>query len=378
SREELAFWVRNLSVDDARAVSSRMSHARYLRIDLPDASFDELNQMLINDGIFAYFVIGEDPLTSAEGSRYVSRNLTDDDLKDWFSRNATAVVRSRRLAQENISPQIASWIQQPVRFEARRIGDTGREEDVRDEDQLKQWAPVAFLYLLWISVFTSSQMLLTNTIEEKSNRIMEVLLSSVSPLQLMVGKIAGIAGSGLILIGSWILMFYVGTKYLPGILGASPTLDLSVLASDPKYILAFGFYYLFGYLLYASLLVAIGSVVNTLKEAQNLMGPITLLLMVPLIAMIPIGKDPNGTLAQVMSYIPPFTPFVMMNRAAGPPSTFEYVSTTVLLIVSVLVAMWAAAKIFRIGILMTGKAPKFREILRWLRAPVGAVPEAAE
>ena len=92
-----------------------------------------------------------------------------------------------------------------------------------------------------------------------------------------------------------------------------------------------------------------------------------------LLAMVPIGEDPNGTIAKVMSYIPPFTPFVMMNRAAGPPTTMEYVVTTVLLLVSIAFALWAAAKIFRVGILMTGKAPKPLEILKWISAPVGHV-----
>ena len=92
--------------------------------------------------------------------------------------------------------------------------------------------------------------------------------------------------------------------------------------------------------------------------------------MLPILLMVPIGRDPNGTLAQVLSYIPPLTPFVMMNRAAAPPSTFEYLSTTILLIISIILALWVAAKIFRIGILLTGKPPGAMEILRWLKAPV--------
>jgi ABC-2 type transport system permease protein len=97
------------------------------------------------------------------------------------------------------------------------------------------------------------------------------------------------------------------------------------------------------------------------------------LLIVPLIAMVPVVQDPNGTLARILTYIPPFTAFLMMNRAGGPPPAWEYVATSILLVVSIAVAFWAAAKVFRIGILMTGKPPKIREILGWLRAPVGTV-----
>jgi ABC-type Na+ efflux pump permease subunit len=118
--------------------------------------------------------------------------------------------------------------------------------------------------------------------------------------------------------------------------------------------------------------------VNTIQEAQALMAPVMMLLMLPLLSMVPIGRDPNGAFAKVMSYIPPFTPFVMMNRAAGPPTIWEYIGTSVLLLAAVAGALWAAAKIFRIGILMTGKPPKAREIFQWIRTPVGMTPGRRE
>jgi len=304
--------------------------------------------------------------------------LTDDDLRDWFSSLATSVVRDRRLATEDIDSDVARWMQEPLRFEPRKLAKDGAEAEVGTVDIVRQFAPVAFVYLLWISVFSIAQMLLTNTVEEKSNRIMEVLLSSVSPLQLMIGKILGIAATGLTLVGSWMVFFIIAVNVIPTIMGAELGFNLGLIASDPVYIGSFLVYFVLGYLFIAALLVGIGAVCNSLKEAQNLMTPVTLMLIVPLLTMMPIGKDPNGTLARVMSYIPPFTPFVMMNRAAGPPTAFEYATTTLLLIVSIVVATWAAAKVFRIGILMTGKPPKLTEILRWLRTPVGVVPERKE
>ena len=173
-------------------------------------------------------------------------------------------------------------------------------------------------------------------------------------------------------------MFFLFTKYLPRLLGAPPSMDLSTLASDPIYIGSFLAYFILGYLLYAAVLVALGSLCNTVTDAQNMMPAIMLVLLVPLMAMVPVAQDPNGAMARVLSFIPPFTPFTMMNRAAGPPAMWEYAATTLLLAVSILVAWWAGAKIFRIGILLTGKPPKIREVLRWVRAPVGAVPERRE
>jgi len=92
--------------------------------------------------------------------------------------------------------------------------------------------------------------------------------------------------------------------------------------------------------------------------------------------MIPIAKDPNGTLAHILSYVPPFTPFVMMNRAATMPTLAEYVITTVLMLISILGALWMAVKVFRIGVLLTGKPPNVREILKWLKAPIGSFPRS--
>jgi ABC-2 type transport system permease protein len=374
-------WRLSLRPEQARQLDAGLARERYQRVDGPSgetAGEPWARGQLADGRIFAYFVVGADPVQGATDCRYVSKNLTDTDLKQWFERLATDEIRERRLAREGIEAEIASWIDQPLRFEGRQIEEGGAEAAVGAVDVVRQWAPVVFVYLLWISVFTITNLLLTNTIEEKSNRIIEVLLSSVSPFELMSGKILGIAATGLTVVGSWVVWFVVGVRFLPRLLGAPAGLDFSVIVTQPAYLLSFVSYFLFGYLLYAALLVGMGSVFNSLKEAQNLMQPLMIVLMVPLLAMIPIGQDPNGTLARVLSWIPPFTPFVMMNRAAGPPATWEYVGTTALLIVSVGVATWLASKVFRIGILMTGKPPKLSEIARWALRPEAATPPARD
>ena len=396
--EPIRKWWKNLPPKESEKYASGLSKSRYARMDVDTSGPDpekKLKEMLNKEELFAYFVIGSDPVGNPEKelefasevkstevkekeknrseSKYVSNNLTDTQLKSWFSSLANAEISSRRIEKSNISPEEAQWIQEPLVFEAKRVSELGEEEEVKSEDKVRQWAPVVFVYLLWISVFVIAQMLLTNTIEEKSNKIMEVLLSSVSPIQLMAGKIVGIAGAGLTMVLSWVFFFLACIKFMPYFLPEMPDIDFALIARDPIYLSSFIAYFILGYLFLAAILVGIGSVCNSLKEAQNLMGPVTIIMIVPLVAMTPIGQDPNGTIAKVLSYVPPFTPFVMMNRAAGPPSPMEYVITTILLVVSIAFALWAAAKIFRIGILITGKPPKLLEILRWIRAPVGMV-----
>lgn len=375
--ESLKEWWESLPPKEAKKYGSGLDKSRYVRIDIDPGADDPEPALMerINKGeLFAYFVIGDDPVEGNEGCKYVSNNLTDSGLKNWFSNWATQIVQSLRIEEAQIDTEVAKKIQAPLLFESKRVSETGEEKEVEIQDKVRHWAPVVFVYLLWISVFVIAQMLLTNTVEEKSNKIMEVLLSSVSPVQLMAGKILGIAGTGLTMVLSWVIFFLAAIKLMPVFLDQMPDMDLTLIARDPIYLTSFVVYFVMGYLLLAAILVGIGSVCNSLKEAQNLMGPVTIIMIIPLLAMMPIGEDPNGTIAKIMSYIPPFTPFVMMNRAAGPPAPMEYVITSILLVISIAITLWAAAKVFRIGVLMTGKPPKLMEILRWIKAPVGQVP----
>ena len=322
---------------------------------------------LVSDGsLFAYFVIGTDPVGGGGGGKYVSRNLTDRELRDWFGGLASEEVRRLRMLRAGLEPQRAEWLRRGLDFAARQPGADGGETEVGAADLARQWAPMAFVYLLWIAVLTSSQMLLTSTIEEKSSRIVEILLSSVTPVELMVGKILGMAASGLTVVGTWILCAFVGLALLPALAGAPAGLAAQV-AGDPLYLVSFVLYFLTGYLFYASLLVGIGSLCNDLKEAQNLIWPVIILMLVPLFSMVPISQDPNGTLARILSFVPPFTPMVMMNRAAGPPALWEYVATTALLMGAIALVVWGAARVFRQGILHSGRPP-LRQVWRWLAA----------
>jgi len=367
-------WWNALDDKAAQDLNERMSKARFVLLN-GSGEVDSLKTLIREKKLFAYFEIPENPLDLESSIAYVSNNLTDESLREWFAYYANHIVQEKRFQANEIDYDLAQSIIRPVQFDERQVTKSGKEEKVKTQDTLRQWVPVGFVYLLWIAVFSIAQMLLTNTVEEKSNRIIEVLLSSVSPLELMTGKVLGIAATGMTIVLSWVITLLAGLNFLPGMLITNLTLNFANIAGDPFFLASFVVYFLLGYLLYAAILVAMGSICNSLKEAQNLMGPVTIMLMIPLLSMVPIGKDPNGTLAKIMSYFPPFTPFVMMNRAAGPPEVWEYVVTTVLLVLSIALAFWLAAKIFRVGVLMTGKPPRLKEIWGWIKTPVGALPQ---
>jgi ABC-2 type transport system permease protein len=210
------------------------------------------------------------------------------------------------------------------------------------------------------------QMLLHNTIEEKSNRIAEVLLSSVTPNEIMMGKLVGIAAIGLTMVGAWLATVFIAAQLYQGagseVIG--PAVD-AVVASGliPTFVLCF----LLGYLIYAGLFLSIGALCSDLKQAQNVQGPLMLIMMVPLFTMIFINRDPHGTIATILTWIPLYTPFTLMNRAAANPPLGELIAATLLMVATALLLLWSAGRIFRMAMLRSGSRPKFAQVVQWIR-----------
>ena len=307
------------------------------------------------------------PTNGAAGIEYWSGNLADNQLRDEVEQSVNTEIRRREYLSRGLDAVAIREVEQTYApFASRNPKKEAGQEAVKSVDVIKQWMPSAFVYLLWVSIFAIVQMLLTNIIEEKSNRIIEVLLSSVTSGELMMGKLIGIGAVGLTMVGSWILALFAILIWKSGEAASVTGPLLAVLQSSPL-IPMFSVYFLFGFVMYAALILALGSVCNTLKEAQSYMGLITMMMMVPLMTMTFIPKDPNGVLARVLSWIPIYTPFIMMNRIMADPPWFDLIGTAVLLLVTTAGALWMAAKVFRVGILRTGQPPRILEMLRWLR-----------
>jgi ABC-type Na+ efflux pump permease subunit len=218
--------------------------------------------------------------------------------------------------------------------------------------------PAGFMLLLMMSVMTSGQYLLTTTVEEKSNRVVEVLLSAVSAMELMTGKILGQMAVGFL-----VLVLYAG-------LGIAALLSFAMLGLvDPKLIAFLLVFYLLATFTYSALMAAIGSAVNEMREAQTLMMPVLLLVMIPWILWLPISREPNSTLAVVLSFLPPVGNFVMLLRmtSTAPPPMWQVWLSIAVSALGVYATLWFAAKVFRVGLLMFGKPPSFGTLIRWAR-----------
>lgn len=302
------------------------------------------------------------------GIEFWSANLADDALSDQIERSVNDEIQRREFVSRGMNADVVSEVQKTrVPIVALNPKKEAGQEEVSLADVMRQWAPVGFVYLLWIAIFTISQMLLQNTIEEKSNRIIEVLLSSVTPRELMTGKLIGIAAIGITMLGAWMIALVGVLAWVRGP-EAEWAVRLFEVLQTSGLLIYFGVYFILGYLMYAGIFLSIGSVCNTLKDAQNLMSPVMLVMMIPLFTMMFIPRDPNGTLATFLSWIPFYTPFIMMNRAAADPPLFDLVGTMILMVVSTAGVLWLSGKIFSIGILRTGQPPKLIELFRWLRS----------
>lgn len=301
------------------------------------------------------------------GVQYWAGNLTDTRLSNAIQTSLNNAIRQQEYAGRGIDIDAVRDVQR-TRLPLSRLdpGKAEGEEEVSLADTFRQWAPMGFVYLIFISLMQSVQYLLSNTIEEKSNRIIEVLLASVTPGEMMMGKLLGIGATGITTILAWITSFFVFLQLYQTVETAVIADILDVLLSSDL-IPYFVFYYLCCYALYAGIFLAIGSLCNTLKEAQSLMMPLMMILVVPVLTMSFIAQDPNGTLARVMSWIPLFTPFTMMNRAAAQPPMIDVIGTTLVLLLAVVAVMWLSGRVFRQGILRTGQPPRVVELWRMIR-----------
>ncbi len=218
--------------------------------------------------------------------------------------------------------------------------------------------PFAFTGLLLMSVLMGGQGLMTSTVEEKTSRVIEVLLSAVSPFELLAGKILGQMGVSLVVLGLYIALAFM----LLASFALFGLLDLSLIF----YLFVF---FVITYLTVGSLMAAVGAAVNEMREAQSLMMPIMLTMMVPWMLAAPIARDPNSAFSTAMSFVPPVNTFTMLLRmtSSAPPPLWQVWVTIAIGLAGVVAAVWCAAKVFTIGLLMYGKPPDMKTLIRWIR-----------
>jgi ABC-2 type transport system permease protein len=217
---------------------------------------------------------------------------------------------------------------------------------------------VALVMIMFFALVPTGQILMRSVIEEKASRVIEVLLSSVTATELMVGKIVGLGTVGLTLVGTWAA---IGALIAWRFGGGFP-----IGGADAGMFLLF---FLPGYFFYAALLGSIGSICHAERDAQPFLTPISLMLILPVMLGFAIAQSPDHALVRIASFIPFFAPSLMLFRwTIHPPPPGEIAATWAALVAATCVMFWASSRIFRIGILLTGKRPTIAEVARWVRA----------
>ena len=284
--------------------------------------------------------------------------------QEVLGRNITQVVRAVRLRAAGFDAEKVGALSQPVELDAQRSGRAGRSEGAL--------AGAAFGYILFFMLYVTlavwGQQVMQGVLEEKSSRVIEVVVSAVQPFELMMGKLAGICLVGLTQFAIWLATFTVLS--LPGILAAISTLppEVKLPTLTPAMLLNFGLLFVLGFFIFSTFYAAIGAAFNNVQEAQQVAGVAVFFLVIPVFLMLRIINDPSSTFAVVASLFPLFTPLLMTLRIAlEMPPLWQLLLAYALTIGFIVGAVWVAARIYRVGILMYGKKPTFQELWKWLR-----------
>jgi len=309
---------------------------------------------LASGEIEGYFVMPKDVLEKGK-IEYRAENVGNARDQNRFSKVLEEIIIERRLQSSGYDASTIKKLMTEVDIKTFKVSKQGEEKESGFMETF--FTGYIFIMLLMFLVLSSGQMLIRSVIEEKANRIVEVLVSSCSSQELMSGKIIGLSLLGLTTLAFWGLI----------LIGANFATPVPFVTLDNLLLLFI--YFILGYFMYVGIFIIAGSTVSTEQEAQQMTGYITIFLVLPIAFAVPLMFNPDSMLVKVLSQIPLLTPTMMALRLSiQTPAWWEVTLSLVTLVLTIYGLMWIAGKVFRIGILVTGKKPSLKEIYGWLRA----------
>ena len=313
------------------------------------------------DGIL---LIPADILSSPSAKlSYYSRSSTDLIGQQQISDIASRALTRLRLAERGIDGAVIEEVLRRTSVEAVQVSRSGEE---KKGGELNFLVGFIFAALLFIPMLIYGVEIMRGIVQEKTERIVEILISAMSPLQLLGGKVLGLAAVGLTQVSVWALMGALAAGAVGGMAAAAGVhLGQFLRLSIVPYFLIF---YLLGYLIYVCVYAVGGSIANSEKEAQQATTPALVIIMIPWFLLAPIVMNPESKMATVISMIPLFTPITMFIRVlVSDPPLWQVALSILMTMVTIFFLFWGAAKIFRVGILSYGKRPTIPELWRWLK-----------
>ena len=384
---------KNISVvDNTGYIYQKLDSSTDIIYDLiDDATIDEAKEISRNKSDYGLLYINnfDSPEEIAESIMFISETSPSFTVLNKLESQLESILTDENfrilgidINQINSSKIIVNLFQES--FDG--------EETTRLDGIVKLGFGFALGMLLYFFIFAYGSMIMMSVMEEKTSRIVEIIISSVKPFNLMTGKIIGVSLAGLTQVLIWGAMFSVFSYFFSTYFGISASsssgeIILSTEEADAisssalemisafmnlpltNIFIAFIMYFLGGYFLYASMFAAVGAAIDNQADAQQFMLPVTLIIIIGLyVGVLTVPEDPNGIVAQIFSYIPFTSPIVMLMRIPHGVPLYEQILSVTILFSSVLLIVWISAKIYRIGILMYGKKITYGEMIKWLRS----------
>jgi ABC-2 type transport system permease protein len=320
-------------------------------------------------GLDGILIVTDSALATGE-LRYLGSNVSSPTDMRRLQRVLSPVVLRERLARAEVPPEVALAAVRPVSLETERISKGVLTGDSGEASYLLAYLMAMVLYM---ALLIYGMQIMMSIVEEKSSRIIEILVSSVSPFQLLLGKVIGVGAAGLLQLGIWAGTAMLLTTYrlrIAGLLGVpgSEIRELPIPTISPELLGVFLLFFVLGFTLYAAAYAAVGAMCSSQQETQQAHMPVTLLIALGLVSIFALLDDPHGQLARVLTFVPPVAPFVTPVRhslGALPPATL--VGSVLATVAGILAITWVAARIYRVGILSYGKRPALSEVARWVR-----------
>lgn len=381
---------RNILVIDnsADTISSRLQDTPTLTFLPQNISVDSARRV---ESVDAVLVIPESIYDNGATLQIYTNGASSMEVESAITGQFNDIIESQRLKNYNIDDldEIISAVHSDVKLQSLRNDEDATESST----MLSYMLGLILTLMLYMCLLLYGQMVMTSIIEEKNNRVLEIVVSSVRPTQLMLGKICGIGLVAITQIVIWgVLLSAMSAFVLPAVLPAGVSADMAALSAEGAsanistdlellqalsmlgnvaYIIQlFGLLLLFligGFMLYSAIYAAIGSAVDNIQDAGQLQSIVVFPIIIGIVVAMQAASDPGSSMAMWTSMIPFTSPMVMMARIPFGIPAWEIAVSLIILVISFFIVVWFAAKIYRVGIFMYGKKPSFKELIRWMR-----------
>lgn len=381
---------RNILVIDnsADTISARLQNTPTLTFLPQNISVDSARMV---ESVDAVLVIPESIYDNGATLQIYTNGASSMEVESEITGQFNDIIESQRLKSYNIDDldEIISAVHSDVKLQSLRNDEDATESST----MLSYMLGLILTLMLYMCLLLYGQMVMTSIIEEKNNRVLEIVVSSVRPTQLMLGKICGIGLVAITQIVIWgVLLSAMSAFVLPAVLPAGVSADMAALSAEGAsanintdiellqalsmlgnvaYIIQlFGLLLLFligGFMLYSAIYAAIGSAVDNIQDAGQLQSIVVFPIIIGIVVAMQAASDPGSSMAMWTSMIPFTSPMVMMARIPFGIPVWEIAVSLIILVISFFIVVWFAAKIYRVGIFMYGKKPSFKELIRWMR-----------